>query len=231
MLYYEFKPGMFSPLFMNTPPDCYSFGIQDQKNLTNREITDGYSLPLCVYNVKAPTPEETRFLGIFEAIVDKCRAFLCSPFGEDHTGKKLAPHQLEKLASSLNYPLLPLEPNKKKRVRDPNKGPICYPKLKTYRDPKTGQFRIDTVFFDAQNKDTTSQALEIYRKHVRVEGVILLESIYIGATDIIRIQTRLHEARITPVSKATTRFLAHRPINALPTDDVDGNDNHQYDAA
>ena len=211
LLYYEFKSGIFTPLYMNTPPDCYSFGIQDQKNLTNKDITDGFSLPLCVYNVKAPTPEEIRFLEIFETIVNKCRQFLCSAQGEEHTGKKLAMHQLEKLASSMNYPLLPAVPNNKKRTRDPNKGPIFYPKLKTYRDPKTGNFRIDTVFFDVNNKDTTNQALDIYRQHVRAEAVVLLDSIFIGATDIIRLQTRLHEARIAPISKSTTRFLAHRP--------------------
>ena len=209
-LYYEIDTDVYSPIYMQSPPECYCYGIQEQKNLTTLQL-DGYTLPMSVYHPQSITPDEESFMTMFNSLVDKCRKYLLSPQGQDATGIEFSPSQLDKIAASMSYKTL-VENNKKTKKRDPDKGPTFYPKLMTHKNKQTGEFVLETIFSE-NDRETTDMALQLYKDHMRVTCAIWAESIYIGANDMIRIQFKITEVAVSVINNKRKRFLTATPTN------------------
>ena len=204
-LYCEFEPEKYSPVYFSTPADCYSYGIQEQNNVTTGML-DGYSIAICVYNPNNHNPAEVEFMTMFNNLVEHCKGYLTSPQGEDDIGIPLARHQLEKIAAPMFYKTID-NGKKGKKVLDPSKGPVFYPKLLTQRDRETGTFKLQTYFSESDGRDTTGSALDLYRTHMRVQAIIMVDSIYVGSNNVIRLQFKVTEVKVTPLANNLTRFL------------------------
>jgi hypothetical protein len=223
-MYYEHEPGKFSNFFIELPRSSFSFGVQKQRAMTkdvSASSSDSYVMPICVYDVKEPTAEQQNFVKNFDMIEAACRAHLLSERVQVDLDMEIVASQLEKLANCMYYKMKPNDGNslKNRRVRDPEKGPIFYAKLKCYRDPVTGIMRMDTRFRDANDVDTTADAIAMYTEYATVSAICILEGIYIGDNYMYRLQARLHEARVTPINRRVETFL--RSEVALSSDEME----------
>ena len=54
----------------------FSYGIQENKN--DRGLIDGYSMALCMWNRDGATPQQERWLEVFNSAIDKCRTHILS---------------------------------------------------------------------------------------------------------------------------------------------------------
>ena len=217
-IYYETSPGVYSTIYLRLPDKRLTFGISD--NIYDKDPKQqtgnvtSYSLPVCIHknNVK-PNDEEAQFLEVFEAISNRYRKFLLSPAGEEMTGKKLAEHQLEDFCTALNYPRMPVDPQKKggknqKRPRDPNRAPIMYIKLKTHIDQRTNQFNCQSLFYDEFQMETpTREAFQIYRSNFHINAIIELTNIFCGTNSLFRLQVKLNEAQLFPLKSEVVSFF------------------------
>lgn len=217
-IYYEFTPGVYSNIFIRLPDKRLTFGISDNVYEKDTKFQSGsptsYSLPICIHkNNTKPDEEEAQFLAVFEAIIDRYRKFLLSPEGVELTGKQLANHQLDGFCTALNYPLVPVDPQKKggkaqKRPRDPNRAPILYAKLKTHVDQRTNQLNCQSLFYDEFEKLVPHrEAFQIYRSNYHVNAIVELTNIFCGTNSLFRMQVKLQEALFLPLKAEVVSFF------------------------
>jgi len=204
-LYYEVSPDSLSPVLMATPDKCQSFGIQakDFKGKGTQpagsapNIPEGYSISLRMYENSTPTAEEAAFMAMFNGLVEKVKDYLTSEQGENETGKTYSRQYLDTIASAMHYPLLPATQDSKKRLRDPTKGPVFYPKLSTERDENGRGPVITTTFKTFDGHDNTQDALLLYSCKIRAQALCCVESIFISA-GFVRLQFRVMEVKVSP---------------------------------
>ena len=178
--------------------NLYSFGVSTNTNQQTGAIS-GYVFPLCLWSGSSPTPEEEKWIDLFNEIVDNCIDHLL--INRAKIGKfELERNELEKQKGGLNPLYWKLEKSSMARV--PDRGPTLYAKL--IWDKKQDQ--ILTKFYNSKN-DKLIDPLKLLNKGCRVEeGVIKIESIFIGSC--IALQVKLYEAVIEPNKemKRLTKF-------------------------
>ena len=168
--------------------NLYSFGVSTNTSQETGVIT-GYVFPLCLWSGSSPTPEEEKWIDLFNEIVDNCIDHLF--INRTKIGKfELERNELEKQKGGLNPLYWKLKKSSMARV--PDRGPILYAKL--IWDKK--QDKILTNFYNSKN-DKEIDPLKLLNKGCRVEeSVIKIESIFIGSC--IALQVKLYEAVIEP---------------------------------
>ena len=67
--------GTTGDLIMETPPNLFSFGLQENRELGTGKI-NGYVLPICLWNKNGATVEEKKFTDVLESIVNACKQHL-----------------------------------------------------------------------------------------------------------------------------------------------------------
>ena len=123
--------------------NLYSFGVSTNTSQETGAIT-GYVFPLCLWGGSSPTPEEEKWIDLFNEIVDNCIDHLL--INKHKIGKfELERNELEKQKGGLNPLYWKLE--KSSMVRVPERGPTLYAKL--IWDKRQDQ--ILTKFYNSQN--------------------------------------------------------------------------------
>lgn len=212
-----FKHGKQLPSLFIATPTVYSFGVSPQANIgekvdENLSNVKYYTLPLCLYSKTGPTPEEERFVELFNQIVDACKAYLCSKPINEELGKfgddQITLADLKKLN--------PLYYKKDKGVVVAGTGPILYPKLIMRKD---GQSCI-TSFTD--NQMTHNEYRSLLNKRMYVRCALKLESIFVGSK--VSLQFKVYEVNYKTLNTSgPTRLLADLPVQ-LSADDHQNDD-------
>jgi len=187
-------------------PSVYSFGVSPQANIgekvdENLANVKYYTLPLCLHSKTGPTPDEERFVELFNQLVDACKTLLCSKPINEELGKfgddQITLADLKKLN--------PLYYKKEKGVVVPGTGPVLYPKLIVRKD---GQSCV-TSFTDNHHTHHDHKSLLNKRMHVRC--ALKLDSIFVGAK--VSLQFKVFEVNYKLVNTGgPTRLLADLPV-------------------
>jgi hypothetical protein len=209
-----FKGGVNLPSLYIATPSVFSFGVSPQANIgekvdENLSNVKYYTLPMCLHSKTGPTPDEEKFVDLFNQIVDACKAYLCTKALNEDLGKfgddQITPADLKKLN--------PLYYKKDKGVVVAGTGPILYPKLIMRKD---GQSCV-TSFTDSGNTHRDFKSLINRRMHVR--GALKLDSIFVGSK--VSLQFKVYEVNYKAVSTSgPTRLLADLPVHCPASDDV-----------
>jgi len=200
------KNGMQIPSLYIATPTVYSFGVSPQANIgekvdENLSNVKYYTIPLCLYSKTGPTPDEEKFVELFNQIVDACKTYLCSKPINEELGKfgddQITLADLKKLN--------PLYYKKEKGVVVAGTGPILYPKLVMRKD---GQSCI-TSFTD--NQHTHHEFKSLLNKRMYVRCALKLESIFVGSK--VSLQFKVYEVNYKTVNTSgPTRLLADLPV-------------------
>ena len=169
----------------------FSYGIQENKN--DRSMVDGYSMALCMWSRDGATPEQERWLQVFNEAIDHCKEHILS------VKDKVEKYDLDEAELKRFNPLY-WKRDKGQIV--PGKGPTLYPKLivsKKEQPPK-----IMTPFVD----DATGldlEATDLINKFCFAKAAVRIESIFVGAK--VSPQVKLHEAMVRLTSTRSRRLL------------------------
>jgi len=217
-----FKNGRVLPSLFIATPTVYSFGVSPQANIgekidENLANVKYYTLPLCLHSKTGPTPDEERFVELFNQLVDACKTLLCSKPINEELGKfgddQITLADLKKLN--------PLYYKKEKGVVVPGTGPVLYPKLIVRKD---GQSCV-TSFTDSHHTHHDHKSLLNKRMHVRC--ALKLDSIFVGAK--VSLQFKVFEVNYKLVNTGgPTRLLADLPVQISA--DVEHNNGEDDDA-
>ena len=156
----------------------FSFGVSENTNPETGK-TNGYVVPICLWNRDSPSQEEKDWSDTFDAIIQRCKQHLLS--NKDNIGK----YELE--ASDLKK-LNPLYWKKDKGVVVPGTGPTLYAKLIVSKK----QDKIVTMFSDFDGNPV--DPLSLIGKYCFANAAIKIESIFIG--NKISMQIKLYECEV-----------------------------------
>lgn len=196
--------GSVGPLILPTHR-LFSFGVSENKSQETQE-TNGWSLPLCLYNRDGPTHDEKEWVTTFNNIVDACIEHLVEVGPE--LGLEYTRAELTKTKGGLN-PLY----WKREKVTDektgktvmrivPGTGPTLYPKL--IYSKKNNKFLSKFYGIDDQPIDP----LNLLGKYCYAEAGVKIEGFYIGAKTTLQI--KLYEAVVELAQSSMTRLM-HAP--------------------
>lgn len=203
--------GSIGDLVIRTPP-LFSFGVQESKSLNEPKVTNGYNLPLCLWNRAGPSDEEKAWTDTFNNICTRAKEHLIE--NRVDIGK----WDLE-MADLKTFNPLYWKRDKKSGQVEPGTGPTLYPKLiSTKRD---GVERIMSLFYDKETNDEINP-LDILGKYCTVTAAIKIESVFIGSK--FSLQVKLWEVEISLQSGGVQRLLRSaapaRPVRAVQEEKV-----------
>lgn len=212
------KDGTTGDLILPTS-ELFSFGVSENKDMSNPDKVNGHVLPLCMWSRDGATPEEKEWTNTLDNIVKKCQEHLIS-VKEELKQPDLMPSDLRKmnpLYIKKNPDGTPVE----------GRGPTLYVKLiqtKKKNQPQS-EAKILSMFFN--EKDESINPLDLLGKYCYVKAAIKIESIFIGGK--ITLQIKLYEAtvrlmssgmkRLLPRKRATDRLLAATSNPMMEHDD------------
>lgn len=183
--------GSVGELIISTE-EVFSFGVSENVNPDTGK-TNGYVLPLCLYNRDGVTPYEKAFVDTFNKIVEKCKDHLLDN-KEEIEQYDLERNDLKKL-NCLYY-----KRDKGKVVE--GTGPVLYAKLIT-SNKKEGDDKIVSMFFNKEGENM--KAVDLIGKYCFVRAAIKIESIFIG--NKISLQVKLYEAEVRLSNTGMVRLL------------------------
>jgi len=190
-----------SPILFCTDT-VFSFGVQETKSLVNKDVTTGYTLPICLHDMDGPTEEQEAFIEALNSIVEKIKQFLLTPAVKQSIKRF---DMVESDLRKLNPIYRKIDPETGLPVSD--KGPTLYPKLITTRDLK-----IQTEFADMNGRYIEPMTLLGNKFKVRV--LLHIESVFIGSK--ISIQIRVKEAEVHQKSNGKARLM----LKKAPVEEV-----------
>ena len=198
--------GSFGELIISTE-ELFSFGLQENNDMTTG-LTNGYSVPLCLYSKTGATEKELSFCSKFTEIVDRCKEHILSV--KDDIGKyDLEMSDLKKFN--------PMYWKREKGKIDESKGPTLYPKVIV---SKKNGLKINTFFTDAETGEDIDP-IELLKKYMHCVCGLKIESIFIG--NKISLQIKVYECMYKLIETGMKRLLA-RPIRQ-PTVSFDDEQN------
>lgn len=175
----------------------FSFGLQENTDMSSG-LTNGYSVPLCLYSKNGVTDNEKSFCDKFTEIVDSCKEHILSV--KDEIGKyDLEMSDLKKLN--------PMYWKRDKGVIDESKGPTLYPKVIV---SKKNGLKINTFFTDAETGEDVDP-MTLLKKYMNCVCGLKIESIFIG--NKISLQIKVYECMFSIIDTGMKRLLA-RPTRA-----------------
>ncbi len=212
----KYPDGTVGDLIIPTPL-LFSFGVQESKSMETKE-TNGYVMPLCMWDRNNPSAEEKAWTDTFDEICNACKQYLVEHRNE--IGKwDLEMNDLKKF-NPLHW----------KRDRATGKieegtGPTLYVKLISSR--KDGTDKILTMFYDEQTGKEINP-LDVLNKYCHVTAAIKIESIFVGKNPSLQVklweaETRVHGGtvrRLLAPSNAPLKTPTPTPVNT-PTPDAD----------
>lgn len=176
--------------------EWFSFGVSENKE-QGTEITNGYSMPICLYNKDGVSDYEKEWKQTFDNIVEACKDYLLKDDVKEEIGKfDLERSDLKKL-----NPLY-FKKDEKGKVLD-NVGPTLYAKLIQSKKHN----RILTMLYDRNGNDV--DAMSLIGKYCYVKPAIKIESIFIGSK--ISLQVKLYESEVNMLENTMKRLLRNVP--------------------
>ena len=175
----------------------FSFGVQENKN--DKGKIDGYSVPLCLWDIKTgPTTKQQQVLDGINEATEGCKEHLLKQDVKDQIER----YDLE--ASDLKkFDPVYYKREKGKIVED--QPPRLYPKLLTSKKGlEPGQPpKILTNFENSMGEEVNP--CDYIGKYCNMETAIKYESIFIGSK--ITPQVKLYEAIVQPIQQKAKRLL------------------------
>ncbi len=189
--------------FILATEECFSFGLAENKDFNNPDVSNGYVLPLNLWDRDGPSPPQKEWYDTFIAIINKCKKHVVSVRNE------IGKFDLEETDSELKK----LNPAYIKKDKETGKvvdgrGPTLYVKLFMSSPKKKGpngekDVKIFTRFYDAN--DNLLDHTQLMGQRCKVRAAIRIESIFIGSK--ISIQIKLIEACVEMIEQSTKRLL------------------------
>jgi ribosomal protein L12E/L44/L45/RPP1/RPP2 len=196
--------GTVGDLIFETPPDLFSFGLQENREMGTGNI-NGYVLPICLWNKNGATDDEKCFISVLDQVVEKCKQHLLAH--KDDIEK----YNLE--ASDLKN-LNPLYWKKEKGKIVEGKGPVLY--IKTLMSKKNE--KISTVFINEETNEEIDP-FEVLNKYCFVRGAVKIESLFIGKT--ISLQMKLYEVVVRLIDSERKTLLTSNVIRKIDVESSD----------
>lgn len=168
----------------------FSFGVSENLNPETGK-TNGYVMPLVLWNRDGPSREEKVWTDTFEKIVEKCKDYLIEN-KEECEQYELERNDLKKL-NCLYY-----KRDKGKIIE--GSGPTLYSKLIVSKKHD----KVVTMFFDFDSEPLN--AMDLLGKFCFARAAIKIESIFIG--NKISLQVKLYECVVRPTESGMKRLLA-----------------------
>ncbi len=165
--------GSIGDLVISPQTQLFSFGIQEQKDLTGK--LSGYTLPIYLKSQEGYTHEETEYIKTYNNIIEKVKSYLL----ENKTELKLGDIEASDLRKV-----------GKLYIKNELQGYKQY--LKCMTRNKGGDIKILSLFSDKDDKDI--DPMKLLNTKCRILPAIKIESVYIGSK--ISIQIKLYEAKI-----------------------------------
>jgi hypothetical protein len=184
--------------------DWFSFGVSENKE-QGTEITNGYSMPICLFNKDGVSDFEKEWKQTFDNIVEACKDYLL----RDEVKEEIGKFDLERSDLKKLNPLY-FKKDEKGKVLD-NVGPTLYAKLIQSKKHN----RILTMLYDRNGNDV--DAMSLIGKYCYVKPAIKIESIFIGSK--ISLQIKLYESEVNILETSMKRLLRNVP----PTNVRDSN--------
>lgn len=188
---------------------CFCFGINENRNPTDKRILNGYSASLSLYNKDGATPYQMQFVQFIEVLSDITKEYLLLDKTKESTELwELQEHHLEKI-NPLFY-----KKDKGKIIKDAS--PTLYPKLIWYKAgiDKKGKAREDTmktVFYlegevDEKGEPLTVNPLEFLEKRHYHTAALRFDGIFLNSKNK-NMQVHIHEAEVKEVDNGSKRLL------------------------
>lgn len=196
--------GTVGDLIFETPSDLFSFGLQENREMSTGNI-NGYVLPMCLWNKNGATEDEKCFISVLDKVVEKCKDHLLT--NKDEIEK----YNLE--ASDLKN-LNPLYWKKEKGKIVEGKGPVLY--IKTLMSKKNE--KISTVFINEETNEEIDP-FDVLNKYCFVRGAVKIESLFIGKT--ISLQMKLYEVVVRMIDSERKTLLTSNVIRKIDMESSD----------
>lgn len=195
------RDGTIGDLILATPPDLYSFGLQETTDQTTGKV-NGYQFPISLWNRNGPSGDERLFTDTIHMISDACKSYLV-----DHRD------EIEKYDLELNdlKKFNPLYYKMEKGKIVEGRGPMLY--IKTMTSKKNDRFHFNTFFIDEESLEVLPP-LDLLGKRCLVQGAVKIESIFIGTK--ISLQTKLYEAKVNVLDTGFRSLLNPSFSNSRP---------------
>lgn len=196
--------GTVGDLIFETPPDLFSFGLQENREMGSGNI-NGYVLPICLWNKNGATEDEKCFISVLDKVVEKCKEHLLA--NKDEIEK----YNLD--ASDLKN-LNPLYWKKEKGKIVEGKGPVLY--IKTLMSKRNE--KISTVFINEETNEEIDP-FDVLNKYCFVRGAIKIESLFVGKT--ISLQIKLYEVVVRMIDSERKTLLTSNVIRKIDMESSD----------
>ena len=183
----------------------FSFGVSENVSQETGK-TNGYTMPLCMWDKNGVTEEQKAWTDTFDAIVDRCIEHILDN-KEELDKFDLDRNDLKKFN--------PLYWRKEKVMVDgkprleiaKDTGPTLYTKL--IFSKKSDKFV--TKFYD-QN-DNPVDPFDLIGKYCYTHAAVKIESIFVG--NKISLQVKLYEAVVEPLQTGSKRLLSRPSSNSV----------------
>ena len=194
--------------------EVFSFGVQENKDLTTGQ-TNGYIIPLCLWNKNGASKEEQEWTDTFDNIVEHTKEYILNH--KDDIDK----YDLEK--SDLKK-LNPLYWKRERGKIVEGRGPTLYAKLITSKKLS----RVTSVFYNGDTDEEFDPMLAS-QKYCYVKAAIKIESIFIG--NKVSLQIKLYEASVRFLDSGPKRLLRPKGdsellVNTKPEVKHEDSDSH-----
>lgn len=195
------EDGTIGDLILKTPV-LFSFGVQESKSMETKE-TNGYVMPLCLWDRNNPSAEEKAWTDMFDQICNHCKEYLVS--NRNEIGKwDLEMNDLKKF-NPLHW-----KRDKSTGKIEAGTGPTLYAKLISSR--RDGMDKILSVFYDADTCEEINP-LDILNKYCHVIAAVKIESIFVGTR--LSIQIKLWEVEVRLHGSGKKRLLQPKIENII----------------
>ena len=200
---------------INWPAFC--FGVQANReggakkgvrNTTGK--IQGYSVGIALYDKDGATREQADFVDMYDKICEEAIEHMLS----DEVAEQLKKHDITRASIGpigkcmyWHY----IKNDKRELIREPGTGPTLYAKLITNRDLT----KCYSLFSDENGNPLDFN--DLVDKRCYMKASIKIESIFVGAQT--RLQVKLNDAEIIPISRSVNRFVTKEaPVVALTFD-------------
>ncbi len=208
------KDGSVGDLIIPTER-VFSLGVRENRDFNNPEKTNGYNMPLFLWNKDGATDMEKRWIETFGHIVDHCKDYIL-----EHKEEL----ELYELSETDFKKFNPLAWQKEKGKIVDGTGPSLWVKLISFKaknkvkkskqdEDDDAKDDIKTMFFDATGRKL--DPYDLLGKQCHVKGAVKFESIFLGSNKI-SLQVKLYEAEVELADGGMKPLMSRpKPIERL----------------
>lgn len=169
-------------------PWLFTFGVGENLNYNDKTTVEGYSLPLCMTDMEAPTQEQLDLIRVINDISAAAQEYLLS------VKKTMKRFKMDAGDFKKFNPLYYKLDEDGNVVQD--RGPTLYVKLRCFKDKKNknkdAPLEIQSEFYEGNSREKTDP-LKFMGVRGKVRCLFTIDSIFVGTT-AIRLQIRLAQA-------------------------------------